>query len=44
MYVVMYILAAGPFFEFAEKCGGILFSIGSGIIEKMLVEIPSIQK
>lgn len=44
MYVVMYILAAGPFLEFAEKCGRILFSIGSGIIVKMLVEYTSIQK
>lgn len=44
MYVVMYILAAGHFLEFAEKCGEILFSIGSEIILKMLVEYASIQK
>lgn len=43
MYVVMYILADGPFLEFAEKCGEILSSIGSEIIGKM-VEYTSIQK
>lgn len=34
MYVVMYILAAGPFLEFAQKCSRILFSIGSRNIEE----------
>lgn len=44
MYVVMYILAAEPCLEFAENCSRILFSIGSRIFGKMLVEYTPIQK
>lgn len=44
MYVVMYILAAGPFLEFAEKCGRILSSVGPGITGKILVEYTQYTK